>query len=57
MSDQTEIQKNAFGFNKVFEMEDEEEDFRKDSKYQHLYKKRKQQAEAKGEQHSITTSA
>ena len=57
MAEQTEIQKNAFGFNKVFEMEDEEEDFRKDSKYQHLYKKRKQQAEAKGEQHSITTSA
>ena len=57
MSDQTEAQKNAFGFNKVFEMEDEDEDFRKDSKYQHLHKIRKAQAAAKGEQHSITTSS
>ena len=54
---QTDAQKNAAGFSKVFEMEDEEEDFKKDSKYQHLYKARKAQEASKKEQHTITTSS
>ena len=48
---------NAFGFNKVFEADDEEDDFRKDSKYQQLHKIRKAREESKTEQHSITTSS
>ena len=54
---QTETQKGAHGFSKVFEVEDEEEDFKKDSKYQHLYKIRKAREDSKNEQHSITTSS
>ena len=57
MSEQTTKQQNAFGFSKVFEVEDEEDDFTKDSKYQTLHKIRKARAEAKTEQHSITTSS
>ena len=46
---ETENQKNAFGFSKVFEAEDEEDDFRKDSKYQQLHKIRKAREESKNE--------
>ena len=31
---QEQAQKDAFGFNKVFEQDDDEDDFTKDSKYQ-----------------------
>ena len=54
---QKQEQSEALGFGKVFEQSDDEEDFRKDSKYQKLNKLRKTQDGAKTEQHSITTTA
>ena len=48
-AEQAEAQKNAFGFNKVFEQEEDEDDFRKDSKYQALHKVRKARAHANQE--------
>ena len=47
--EQAEAQKNAFGFNKVFEQEEDEDDFKKDSKYQNLHKVRKARAHANQE--------
>ena len=54
---QKKEQSDALGFGKVFEQSDDEEDFRKDSKYQKLNKIRKGQSAAKNEQHAITTTA
>ena len=49
MTKQKKEQSDALGFGKVFEQSDDEEDFRKDSKYQKLNKIRKGQSEAKKE--------
>ena len=57
MTKQKKEQSDALGFGKVFEQSDDEEDFRKDSKYQKLNKIRKGQSAAKNEQHAITTTS
>ena len=41
----------------MFEQSDDEDDFRKDSKYQKLHKVKKGNTHANQEQHSITTSS
>ena len=57
LNSQRYAEKNAVGFSKVFEQEDEPEDFRKDSKYQQLHKLRSKRQSAIQEQHTVTTSA
>ena len=46
LDSQRYAEKNAHGFSRVFEQEDEPEDFRKDSKYQQLHKLRQKRQSA-----------
>ena len=46
---QTKDQADAFGFGKVFEQEDEVEDFKKSSKFQHRDKVKKERTHANQE--------